>query len=39
MHYPKIGLKVNLGGGEGRREGVLRLGVKGGGQKFDCNIP
>ena len=29
MRYPKIGLEVNLGGGEGRGEGVLSLRVKG----------
>ena len=32
MRYPKIGLEVNLGGGEGRGEGVLWLRVKEGGE-------
>ena len=34
MHYPKIGLEVNLGGGEGRGgKGILWLGGKGKGAK------
>ena len=39
MRYPKIGLEVNLGGGEGRGEGVLWLGSKGGGQSLIATYP
>ena len=39
MRYPKIGLEVNLGGGEGRGEGVLCLGVKGGGKSLIATYP
>ena len=34
MRYPKIGLEVNLGWGEGSVEGVLWLGVKGRGKSL-----
>ena len=39
MRYPKIGLEVNLDGGEGRGEGVLWLGVKGGGKSLIATYP
>ena len=39
MRYPKIGLEVNLGGGEGRGEGVLWLGVKGRGKSLIATYP
>ena len=39
MGYPKIGLEVNLGGGESEELGGIMAGGKGKGQKFDCNIP
>ena len=39
MHYPKIGLEVNLGGGEGRGEGLLWLGGKGGGKSLIATYP
>ena len=39
MHFPKIGLEVNLDGGEGRGGGGIMAWGKGKGQKFDCNIP
>ena len=39
MCYPKIGLKGNLGGGEGNGEGVLWLGVKGGGKSLNATCP
>ena len=34
MRHPKICLEVNLGGGEGRGEGVLWLGLNGGGKSL-----
>ena len=39
MRYPKIGLEVNLGGGEGRGEGLLWLGVKAGGKSLIAIYP
>ena len=40
MCYPKIGLEVNFDGGEGRwGEGVLWLGVKGGGTSLIATYP
>ena len=39
MRYPKIGLEVNLGGGEVRGEGLLLLGVKGEGKSLIVTYP
>ena len=39
MRYPKIGREVNLGGGGGRCEGLLWLGVKGGGKSLIATYP
>ena len=39
MRYPKIGLEVNLGGGEGRGEGALWLWVKGRGKSLIATYP
>ena len=39
MCYPKIGLEVNLGGVEGKGEGVLSLGVNGGGKSLIATYP
>ena len=39
MRYPKIGLEVYLRWGEGRGEGVLWLGVKGGGKSLNTTYP
>ena len=38
MCYPKIGLEVNMGGGEGRGEGILWLGVKGRGKEHILKV-
>ena len=37
MRYPKIGLELNLGEGEDRGDGVLWLGVIGGGKGSWCS--
>ena len=40
MHYPKIGLKVKFGGGEGRGGGgIMAWGAKGGGKSLIATYP
>ena len=39
MRYPKIGIEVNLGGGEGRGGESIMAWVKGGGKSLIATYP